>query len=75
MVGAFGRNAHFKQIKADFTAHILPLIVGSDIHITRLVKCLPCRITVIIKLKKIKLKLRAEKAGNTEFFSGFHRIL
>ena len=65
MMRAFGGDSHFKQIKAYLTANVFALIVGRYIHISRFIERSVGRFTVIIKIKQVKFKFRAEKTGNT----------
>ena len=74
MMRAFGGDSHFKQIKAYLTADIFALIVRRYIHISRPVKRSVGRLAVIVKIKQVKFKLRAEKAGNTGLPCFFHRL-
>ena len=74
MMRAFGGDSHFKQIKAYLTADIFALIVGRYIHISCLVKRSVGRLAVIIKIKQVKFKFRAEKTGNTGLLCFFNRL-
>ena len=65
MVGAFGGNTHFKQIKAYLATDVFALIVGRYIHISRFIERSVGRLAVIVKIKQVKFKFRAEKTGNT----------
>ena len=65
VVRALGLDAHLLQDHADLPADVLSLVLGSHVHIARLVIGLGGGIARLVGLKEIKFHLRAESKGVT----------
>ena len=72
MVGAFRQDSHLLQSQADFPAHVFPLVLRSNVHISGIVIGNLCCFAGFIQPEQIEFHLRAEGEADALFF-GFRK--
>ena len=74
VVGAFGLYAHLFEGQANFSSDVFALVLGGNVHISRLVVGLLCGLALLVSFEKIKFHFRAEEKFDSLLGGGLYGI-
>ena len=72
VVRAFRCDTHILERQADLAAHVFPLVVGSYVHVSRVVERYLGRLSVLVGFEKVEFVFRAELYTDSHFVGVRH---